>query len=173
MDLSNIKAFVFDVDGVLTDGAVHVDSNGEFYRSFNEKDLFALRMAAMNSFILGIITGGSASCISAGLAKCGIKQEDIYKKSRDKIKDFNTFCQMHGLNHNEVMYFGDDVPDVEVLNFCGAGVCPADACDEAKQVSQIIATKAGGKGCVRELIETTLRVQHKWIFDKKIYSAMF
>lgn len=171
--LQNIKAFIFDIDGVLTDGSVLADLNGEFYRSFNEKDLFAIRLASINGYKLGVITGGGSQCICKGLARCGIKEDDIYKRSRNKLKDFISFCEKYGLEHDQVMYFGDDLPDREVIANCGIGVCPHDGCDDIKAIADYTSNAPGGKGCVRELIEKTLKVHGTWIYDQQLYSTHF
>ena len=171
--LKNIKAFVFDVDGVLTDGRVLVGLDGEFYRSFDEKDLFALRMASMNSYTLAVITGGGSQCIPEGLCKCGIKREDFYMKSRNKVLDFDNFCERYSLSPSEIMYFGDDTPDAEVLKISGIGVCPSDATLDARQSADIISDYPGGRGFVRDMIEKTLRLQGKWIFSTDQYKSKF
>ena len=105
MELDRIKAFVFDVDGVLTDGGLLADLNGEFYRTFDSKDGFGLRMAIMHGYRLGIISGGRSESIRMRFLACGFKSEDIYLGSRDKIEDFNDFCRRNSLAPHEVMYF--------------------------------------------------------------------
>lgn len=171
--LKKIKAFVLDVDGVLTDGSVFTDLNGEFFRTFNEKDLFALRLASLNGYITGVITGGSSQCIVKGLTKCGIKEDDMFIRSRSKITDFLNFCQKHSLDLDEVMYFGDDLPDAEVIIKSGIGVCPADGCEDIKMIADYISDTPGGRGCVRELIEKTLKLQGRWIYETEAYKEKF
>ena len=171
MDLSKIKAFVFDVDGVLTDGGLLADLHGEFYRTFDSKDGFGLRMAMMHGYRLGIITGGRSESIKMRFLACGFKQEDIYLWSRDKMEEFSDFCKRHGLSAEEVMYFGDDIPDIPVMKACGCGVAPADAVEDVKEIADLISTRPGGKGCVRDLIEQVLKVQGKWVFDPVAYSG--
>ena len=122
-----IKAFAFDVDGVLTDGGILADLNGELYRVFDSKDGMAIRMAVMKGFRMAIITGGRSESIRKRFASCGIKAEDVYLGSRAKMEDFEDFCSRHGLAPEEVMYFGDDLPDIPVMQACGCGVCPSDA----------------------------------------------
>ena len=135
MDFSKIKAFVFDVDGVLTDGGLLADLNGEFYRTFDSKDGFGLRMAMMHGYGLGIITGGRSQSIRQRFLACGFNDEDIYLHSRNKMEEFADFCNRHSFEPAEVMYFGDDIPDVEVMIHCGCGVAPADAVEEAKEAA--------------------------------------
>lgn len=171
--LKNIKAFVFDVDGVLTDGGLLADLQGEFYRTFDAKDGFALRMAMMHGYHLGIITGGSSQSIRMRFIACGVKTEDIYLRSRDKIEDFADFCERHGLKAEEVMYFGDDLPDAPVMIACGCGVAPADAVEEVKEIADLVSSRPGGKGCARECIEKVMRLHGEWQLDVSDYKKQF
>lgn len=173
MDFSRIKAFVFDVDGVLTDGGLLADLNGEFYRTFDSKDGFALRMAMMHGYGLGIITGGRSESIKMRFLACGFKPEDIYLGSRDKMEEFTDFCTRNAVLPEEVMYFGDDLPDVPVMKSCGCGAAPADAVEEARQAADFLGTRPGGKGFVREGIELVMRQQGKWLLDVEEYKNKF
>jgi len=170
---SKIRAFAFDVDGVLTDGGILADLNGELYRVFDSKDGMAIRMAVMKGFHMALITGGRSESIRQRFESCGIKPEDVYLRSRAKIEDFEDFCQRHGLEPEEVMYFGDDLPDIPVMVACGCGVCPSDAVDEVKEIAGFISTKPGGKGCAREVIQTVLKEQDKWELDVQAYKKHF
>ena len=170
---SKIKAFAFDVDGVLTDGGILADLNGELYRVFDSKDGMAIRMAVMKGFHMAIITGGRSESIRQRFGSCGIKPEDGYLRSRAKIEDFEDFCQRHGLEPEEVMYFGDDLPDIPVMVACGCRVCPSVAVDEVKEIAGLISTKPGGKGCAREIIQTVLKEQGKWELDVQAYKKHF
>lgn len=171
--LRKIKAFVFDVDGVLTDGGILCDLSGELYRVFDSKDSLAIRMAVMRGYHLGVITGGRSESIRMRFHTCGIKPEDVYLLSRVKIDDLNDFCSRHGITPEEVMYFGDDLPDVPVLEACGCGVCPNDAVDEVKEVADYISSRPGGKGCVRETLEMTMKAQGTWQLDMHEYKRHF
>ena len=171
--LKKIKAFVFDVDGVLTDGGLLADLQGEFYRTFDAKDGFALRMAMMHGYHLGIITGGRSESIKMRFIACGVKPEDIYLHSRDKMEDFADFCKRHGLTPEEVMYFGDDLPDAPVMIACGCGVAPADAVEEVKEIADLVSTRPGGKGCARECIEKVMRLHGEWKLDTDDYKKKF
>ncbi len=168
-----IKAFAFDVDGVLTDGGILADLHGELYRTFESKDSMALRMAYLKGYHLAIITGGRSESIRQRFITCGIKPEDIYLGSRAKIDDFNDFCQRHGLHPDEVMYFGDDLPDIPVMIACGCGACPSDAVDEVKEIAGYISSKPGGKGCVRETIQMVMTANGDWEFDVQAYKKHF
>ena len=152
---SRIRAFAFDVDGVLTDGGILADLNGELYRTFDSKDGMAIRMAVMKGYHMAI------------------KPEDVYLGSRAKIEDFEDFCSRHGLEPDEVMYFGDDLPDIPVMTACGCGVCPSDAVDEVKEIADLISTRPGGKGCAREIIQMVLKEQGRWELDVQAYKRHF
>ena len=170
---SKIKAFAFDVDGVLTDGGILADLNGELYRVFDSKDGMAIRMAVMKGFHMGIITGGRSESIRKRFGTCGVKEEDVYLGSRDKIEDFNDFCSRHKISAEEVMYFGDDLPDIPVMVACGCGVCPNDAVEDVKTIADLIAEKPGGKGCARECIEKVMKIQGTWQLDVQDYKRKY
>ena len=170
---SKIRAFAFDVDGVLTDGGILADLNGELYRTFDSKDGLAIRMAVMKGFHLAIITGGRSESIRKRFGSCGIKPEDVYLGSRAKIEDFNDFCTRHGLQPEEVMYFGDDLPDIPVMQVCGCGACPSDAVEEVREIADWISEYPGGRGCVRSGIEMVMKLQGQWILDVQDYKRKF
>ena len=172
-DLLKIKAFALDIDGVATDGGVLCASDGDLLRTYDAKDGFGIRMAVMNGFPVGIITGGSSESIRKRMITSGVKPEDVFLHCRDKREQFAIFCQRYGLSPKEVMYFGDDVPDINVLLASGCGVCPSDAVEEVKAVADWVSDYPGGKGCLRNAIETVLRAQGKWIFDPEYYKQKF
>ena len=171
--LKKIKAFAFDVDGVLTDGGILADVNGELYRTFDSKDGMAIRMASMKGYHLAIITGGRSESIRMRFKTCGIKPEDVYLGSRAKIEDFDDFCTRHGISAEEVMYFGDDLPDIPVMTASGCGVCPIDAVDEVKAIADLISEKPGGKGFAREVIQKVMTIQGTWGLDVQEYKRNF
>ena len=110
-----IKAFALDIDGVFTDGSILCTTEGDLLRVYDAKDGFAIRMAVMNGYPVGIITGGSSESIRKRMLASGILPEDVYLHCRDKMDQFREFCEKYELKPEEVMYFGDDVPDIEVL----------------------------------------------------------
>ncbi len=171
--LLKIKAFAFDVDGVLTDGGILADLNGELYRTFDAKDSMAIRVAYLQGYRLAIITGGRSESIRRRAVTSGIKIEDVFLGSRAKIEDLEVFCHKYGLGPEEVMYFGDDLPDIPVMVACGCGVCPCDAVDEVKEIADYISSRPGGKGCVRETIEMVLKAQDRWKLDVQDYKKHF
>ncbi len=171
--IQKIRAFAFDVDGVMTEGGLLADLNGEFFRIFDAKDSFGMRMAYMNGYRLACITGGRSQSIIKRLLHCGFVEEDIYLGSRDKIQDFNDFCSKHGLAAEEVMYIGDDLPDIPVMKACGIGACPADAVEEVIEAADYVSPYPGGKGCIRKTIEMVLKAQGKWEFNVGVYHNRF
>jgi 3-deoxy-D-manno-octulosonate 8-phosphate phosphatase (KDO 8-P phosphatase) len=171
--LLGIKAVAFDIDGVLTDGGILAMPDGDLLRVFDAKDSFGVRMAKMNGLHTGIITGGSSESILKRFSVCGVDPDDIYLHSRIKIDDFNKFCQKHSLKAEEVMYFGDDLPDVPVMQACGIGVAPADAVQEVRDAADFVSPFGGGHGCVRHAIEMVLKAQGRWHLDDSLYKKMF
>ena len=173
VDFTKIKGFTFDIDGVFTDGGILSDLSGELFRVFDAKDGFAIRMARMHGYPVGIITGGRSASIRNRFLSCGMDQEDVYLGSRDKIVDFEDFCRRHSLTEEEVAYCGDDIPDIEVMMRSGLGFSPADAVPEVQEIADAVSRYPGGKGCVRELIETVLKAQGKWEFNVGKYKKLY
>lgn len=168
-----IKAFAFDIDGVMTDGGILVASNGDFLRSYDAKDGFGLRMAYMHGFKLGIITGGHSESIVKRFSLFGFDIADIYLSSKNKIADFESFMDKHGLQADEIAYCGDDLPDCPVMAKAGIGICPADAMEEALKCADYVSVFPGGKRFVRDIIEIVLRIQGKWNLDISAYEKCY
>jgi len=173
MNLSKIKAFVFDIDGVMTNGLLLAMPDGDFLRQYDAKDGFAIRMAVMHGYHVAIITGGSSGSIVRRAVASGFPEDDVYVHSRDKVKDFRKFCEKHGLAFEEVMYMGDDLPDMPVMQLCGLPACPMDAVPEVRQICSFVCTKGGGAGAVREVIETVMSAQGEWNLDVSVYEKRF
>lgn len=172
-DLKKIKAFAFDIDGVATDGGVFCNSEGDLLRTYDAKDGFAIRMAIMHGYPVAVITGGSSESIRKRMITSGVKAEDVFLHCRDKREQFAVFCERYGLKPTEVMYFGDDIPDIGVMQECGCGVCPSDAVEEVKAVAHWVSPFPGGKGCLRDSIRTVLLEQGHWDFDARLYKKIF
>lgn len=158
--LADISTFIFDVDGVLTDGTITVTTEGEMLRTMNIKDGFALKTAVDAGFNLCIISGGSNEGVRKRLAGLGIK--DIFLGAHNKIEQLNTYLNEHDIKKSQVLYMGDDIPDYPVMKLVGLPCCPQDAVPEIKAISKYISHKDGGKGAVRDVIEQVLKVQGKW-----------
>lgn len=163
-DLKKIKAFVFDVDGVLSCDIVSLDSNGDPMRTVNIKDGYALQLAVKKGYQVAIITGGYTDAVELRFSRLGISH--IYMKSAIKINDFNDFMQKTGLRPEEVIYAGDDIPDYEVMKQVGLPVAPADAAPEIKQIAKYISARKGGEGIARDVIEQTMKAQGVWMGDE-------
>jgi 3-deoxy-D-manno-octulosonate 8-phosphate phosphatase (KDO 8-P phosphatase) len=158
--LADISTFIFDVDGVLTDGTITVTTDGEMLRTMNIKDGFALKTAIDAGFNMCIISGGSNEGVRTRLAALGIK--DIFLGAHNKIEQLNSYLDQHNVSKSEVLYMGDDIPDFPVMELVGLPCCPQDAVPEIKAISKYISHKNGGKGAVRDVIEQVLKVQGKW-----------
>ncbi|MFD1188174.1 KdsC family phosphatase [Pontibacter rugosus] len=159
-DLTRIKTFVLDVDGVLTDGLLYSFADGEQVRSFNIKDGFAIKHAINQGYRIAIISGKNESGVRNRLEQLGI--EDIFLGIEDKVDTFEDYLYMQSVHPGTVAYMGDDMPDFEVMQRCGVRACPADAADDIKEIATFISTKDGGRGAVRELIEKTMKAQDTW-----------
>lgn len=159
--LKKIKAFVFDVDGVLSSPEVFLHPSGELMRSMNTKDGYALQHAVKRGYPIAIITGGKTIAVGERFRGLGIT--DIYLGSSYKVDDFTDFLLKYDLKAEEVLYMGDDLPDYEVMKKSGLSCCPADAVEEIKSVAQYISPCNGGKGCARDVIEQVLRLHGRWM----------
>ena len=159
--MNDITTFVFDVDGVLTDGSVFITNDGEMLRTMNIKDGYAMKTAIDCGYNVCIISGGKNEGVRIRLQNLGIK--DIHLGCPDKIETFNNYTVLYAINPEQVLYMGDDIPDYQVMNLVGLPTCPQDACAEIKSISKYISHKNGGKGAVRDVIEQVLKVQGKWM----------
>lgn len=160
-DLKKIKAFVFDVDGVLSSDIVSLHPNGDPMRTVNIKDGYAMQLAVKKGYEVGIITGGYTDAVELRFSRLGVQH--IYMRSAVKIRDYNDFMQKTGLTSEEVLYAGDDIPDYEVMKQVGLPVAPADAAPEIKQIARYISLRKGGEGIARDVIEQTMKAQGTWM----------
>ncbi|KAA6323285.1 3-deoxy-D-manno-octulosonate 8-phosphate phosphatase KdsC [termite gut metagenome] len=160
-DLTKIKGLAFDVDGVLSTDVMSLHPSGEPMRTANVKDGYSLQLAVKQGLHIAVITGGRTKAIHVRYAGLGI--EDIYMQSSTKIRDYYHFRDKYKLMDEEILYMGDDIPDIEILQTCGLPCCPKDAVSEIKKIALYIASYRGGEGCVREVVEQVLKVQGKWM----------
>ena len=158
--LTRINTFIFDIDGVLTNGTITIMPDGEQIRSMNVKDGFALQLAVKRGYKIAVISGGKSEVVRLRLNGLGIY--DVFLGAENKIEVFNNYISSNKINANEILYMGDDVPDYEVMKIVGVAVCPNDAAQEIKEISIYVSDKKGGEGCVRDAIEQVMRVQGKW-----------
>lgn len=163
-DLTKIKAFIFDVDGVLSSDCIPMDENGDPMRTVNIKDGYALQLAVKLGYHVAIITGAYTENIKKRFGRLGIQH--IYLSSAIKINDYEDFIRKTGLKDEEIAYAGDDIPDAEVMQRVGLPVAPATAAPEIKQIAKYISSRNGGEGIARELIEQTLKAQDRWMKDE-------
>jgi 3-deoxy-D-manno-octulosonate 8-phosphate phosphatase (KDO 8-P phosphatase) len=162
--LVNVKAMIFDVDGVLSQSIIHIDESGELTRTTNIKDGYILKYAIKKGYIIGIISGGLSNSVRIRFQDLGI--EDVILGSKRKIIDFESFLHKHKLNPQDVLYMGDDIPDYEVMLQAGLPCCPKDAASEIKEISIYISGFDGGKACVRDIVEQVLRANGHWMDDE-------
>ena len=167
--LTEITTFILDIDGVLTDGSVIIEPTGEQTRTMNIKDGFALQLAVKRGFKIAIISGGKNEIVKKRFTGLGI--HDIYMGASNKWEAFDELKLTYDLIDQEIAYMGDDIPDYEIMNTIGLPACPNDAATEIKQIAQYISPIAGGKGCVRDVIEKVMRAQNKWFNPEKIDEA--
>jgi 3-deoxy-D-manno-octulosonate 8-phosphate phosphatase (KDO 8-P phosphatase) len=160
-NLAKVKAFVFDVDGVFASSKVILHPSGDMMRTMNIKDGYAVFYTLSKGYLIAIISGGTSESVRMRFQKLGVT--DVYLGSGNKMKDFKDFVTKHDLDPGNILYMGDDIPDYEVMKLVGVPTCPSDAVEEIKAISAYISDKAGGEGCVRDVIEQVLRLQGKWM----------
>ena len=163
--LNKIKTFVFDIDGVFTNGKIMVDSQGNESRSFDTKDGIAVKLANDLGYNIAVITGANNKGIEARLNRLGVK--NVFLNSNDKVKDLLNYSKTNNINLEKTVYMGDDLPDTFPMKLVYLKTCPFDAVPEVREISDYISNKNGGEGCVRDIIEQTLKVQGNWNFSKK------
>lgn len=155
-----VTTFVFDVDGVMTDGSIQLLENGELSRTMNIRDGYSLQHAVKRGYRVAVITGGGSEQVEKRLRGLGIK--DIYMRVQDKKEKMEDYLLLHQLQREQVLYMGDDLPDFDALQLAGLPACPADAAKEIKTICRYISPYNGGEGCVRDVIEKVLRLNDNW-----------
>lgn len=166
-DLRKIRAIIFDVDGVLSAETITLAPDGLPLRTVNIKDGYAIQLAVKMGLRIAIMTGANVDSIRVRYVGLGV--QDIYVGCSVKIKTYEQFLSKYDLKEGEVMYMGDDIPDLEVMRRVGCPVCPQDACTEVQEASIYVSHRKGGYGCGRDVIEQTLRAQGKWMMDEKAF----
>ncbi|HKK42549.1 MAG TPA: HAD hydrolase family protein [Bacteroidales bacterium] len=160
-DLARVKAFVFDIDGVLSLQTINLNAFGVPSRTVNLRDGYAIQLAVKKGYRIGVISGNKSKEYMKRLKRLGVT--DVYLNSRLKINRFNDFLKKYELEEQEVLFMGDDIPDFEVMKKAGIPVCPSDADSEIKELASYISDKKGGEGCVRDVIEQVLRLHKNWM----------
>jgi 3-deoxy-D-manno-octulosonate 8-phosphate phosphatase (KDO 8-P phosphatase) len=161
--LKHINTFIFDYDGVLTDGSVITTNDGEAYRITNVKDGYALQLASKKGYRVAVISGARSESMTHRMKALQIT--DVFMGVEKKQLTFRNYLKENELKPEQVLFMGDDIPDYEVMKEAGVSACPADAAEEIKSVANYISHFNGGKGCVRDVIEQVLKVQGKWMND--------
>ncbi len=166
--LNSINTFIFDVDGVFTHNQVMLMPSGEMVRSMNTKDGFAIRSALDAGLNVVIITGGKSEAVRLRFEGLGVKH--VFLGIHDKITCLNELLEKENINPDHCLYMGDDIPDYDVMKRVGLAVCPSDAVPEIKAISRYVSPYDGGHGCVRDIVEQTLKVQGTW-FNTQLISG--
>ena len=161
-----IKCFVFDVDGVLTNGDVIVMPNGLLVRTMNIKDGYALQLAIKKGYLVWVISGGNSDEVKQRLHHLGVK--DVYMKVTDKRAKLEELSIAEGIPLSDILFMGDDMPDYEAMQIVGLPTCPNDAVADVKEICTYKAIAKGGAGCAREVIEKTLKLNGHWDVEDHI-----
>jgi len=164
-----ITTFIFDVDGVMTDGSIGIVPGLEYIRTMNTKDGYALQLAVKKGYNIAVITGGLSTPVVERMNSLGI--QDVFQSVKNKIEVFNSYVKNKNIDVEEILYMGDDIPDYSVMQQVGLACCPADAVQEVKSIAHYISPAHGGKGCVREVIEKVLKLNSHWEIDTVIKST--
>ncbi|MBC7536564.1 MAG: HAD-IIIA family hydrolase [Ferruginibacter sp.] len=167
-NFTSVKAFVLDVDGVLTDGSLLLLDDGQMMRRMNIKDGYALQLAIKKGYHILIISGGSSDAVKLRLQKLGVNE--VFMKVTDKKNMLISYVAKHNLLWEQVLYMGDDIPDLAAMQLSGLPCCPADAVPEIKTIAHYISPLNGGNGCVRDVIEKVLKLNSHWTVDESIAS---
>jgi 3-deoxy-D-manno-octulosonate 8-phosphate phosphatase (KDO 8-P phosphatase) len=161
--LNHITTFIFDIDGVLTDGKVYITNEGDLLRTMHTKDGFAIKTALKQGYNVAVISGAQDENVIRRLEY--LKIPDIFIKIQNKLPVFEQYLKDKNITTNEVLYMGDDIPDLPLLQRAGLSAAPRDAVQEVLDTVDYISHKKGGDTCVRDVIEQVLRVQGKWNFN--------
>ncbi|MGB0837077.1 MAG: KdsC family phosphatase [Flavobacteriaceae bacterium] len=158
--MPQIDTFILDVDGVLTDGKLHVTTDGQLLRQMNAKDGLAIKVALDKGYRVCIITGGNDPGVKQRIQDLGVT--DVYMNAWHKTDSYNEYIDVYELNPSQISYMGDDLPDIPVMMEVALPTAPVDAAPEVQNQAKYISQRKGGEGCVRDLIEQVLRVRGDW-----------
>ncbi len=170
-ELLHVKAFVFDVDGVLSRDVSPLNEDGDPVRTANVKDGFAIRNAIGFGYQVAIITGGYIERVRLRYEKLGVKY--FYDNARNKVECLTDFIDKTGIDAKNILFMGDDLVDYQAMTTVGIPVCPKNAVHDIKEISKYISDKNGGEGCVRDVIEQTLRAQNSWFTKDMLFKNAF
>jgi 3-deoxy-D-manno-octulosonate 8-phosphate phosphatase (KDO 8-P phosphatase) len=164
--LHKITTFIFDYDGVITDGTVYPTVDGDLMRTANVKDGYAMQLAVKKGYRIAIISGGKSESMNQRMKS--LKIEDVFLGVSNKKEVYEKYISDNNLKHEEIVYVGDDIPDLELLQMVGVSCCPSDAAEEIIETVDYISNKPGGKGAVRDILRQVMKLQGKW-FDKDAF----
>ncbi len=164
-----IKTFVFDMDGVLTDGSLLIDHENKWIRKMNIKDGYALQLAVKCGYRIAVVSGSDASPVTERLFKLGVR--DVFMKVYDKEGFLKNYMLENKLSTKETLFMGDDIPDYLCMMIAGFACCPEDAAIEIKKISSYISPIRGGYGCVRDVIEKVMKLNNNWPLHTSVPSA--
>ena len=164
--LAPINTFVFDFDGVLSDGMVLLTEDGHYLRRTNVKDGYVMQLAVKKGYRVAIISGAKAEGMYHRLY--GLNLSDVHLGVSNKLEVYNELKEKYNLKDENILYMGDDIPDHKVMRQAGVATCPADAAIEIKAISDYISDKKGGRGCARDIIEQVMKIHGKWM-DEEAY----
>lgn len=159
-NIERVRAFAFDVDGVFTDNRILVTPDRQFMRTYHAKDGYAMKLLVEKGYPVAIITGGTGEALFGRFEMLGVR--DIHTGCFDKLPRLEAFMEKYGLRPEEVLYMGDDLPDLAPMRAAGVAVCPADAAVDVKRAAHHVSGFAGGQGCVRDIVEQVLRARNDW-----------
>lgn len=162
-DIEKVRAFVFDVDGVFTDNKITITPDREFLRTYNAKDGFGVKVLLEKGYRVCIISGGKGQALMHRFEMLGV--EDLHIDCFDKLPRLRAFMEKYDLQPEEVLFMGDDIPDIPALRAVGVPVCPSDASVDVKRIVRYVSGFAGGEGCVRDMIEQVLRARGDWFAE--------
>ena len=165
--LKNITTFIFDYDGVLTNGNVLLTPEGDALRTAHVKDGYALQLAVKQGYNIAIISGGYSQSMARRFEALKIK--DFFLAVDNKLEVFHKYLKDKNINTKEVLYMGDDIPDLLSMKEAGLACCPADASPEIISICHYVSPLKGGEGCVRDVIEQTLKIQDNWMKDNAFH----
>jgi 3-deoxy-D-manno-octulosonate 8-phosphate phosphatase (KDO 8-P phosphatase) len=163
-----ITTFVFDIDGVLTDGSIQVFESGEQVRRMSIKDGYSLQLAIKKGYRVLVVSGGASEGVKLRLLQLGVT--DVFLKVLDKKEKLLEYARQHGLQEKEILFMGDDIPDHAAMKQAGLACAPADAVAEIRHIATYISAFGGGQGCVRDVIEKVLKLNGRWDLDQSVAS---
>ena len=164
-DVARVEALVLDVDGVMTDGGITPTPDGDFIRCYYAKDGYAMAYALKEGLKICVISGGRGRMLENRMRLLGVTR--TYLDCMDKVSAMQEFFADYGIAAENVIYMGDDIPDLECMRMVGIPVCPADAAMEVVEASRYVSEYNGGRGAVRDIIEQVLRAKGRWAKNLK------